>query len=421
MTETTIIRTDISLDVDDFDIRREFCGVHDKRLNEIRQFTNCIIDLQIHPTKHPFEKVTWIISHYDEAVRAFTVKRIETWAQMTQIAIQMHIEDITFHQQLSSDTSSSSTDGRVQQLGNSIKSSPSPQKGSSLKMFNKNSKTPLHDHYYGSVPNAALVPQTDIQSRYQHRRRRNSSSSSSGVQRPALFGKPSDYFLSRGNEYPRRRYSPLSTPISQIKPNEPSNNTEPFLSKPSFLPNEREQSYELNKNLITEYDLHTNGDDIDYEEEAKWENLLSDTSDFENDSHPLMADIIVISQLRDSLMHSHISSTDDIAHIQLFLPKTLIITGDEKLKTLKSQPVWFYRLYLNSKIILADGIHKSRQQAEKLAYKKMIDLMTNKQGVQVKVLVNGQCKAVLQKTPPPKQFNNTIINESLMNTTTDAY
>lgn len=36
--------------------------------------------------------------HYDEAVRAFTVKRIQTWAQMTQIAIQMHIEDITFHQ-----------------------------------------------------------------------------------------------------------------------------------------------------------------------------------------------------------------------------------------------------------------------------------------------------------------------------------
>ena len=86
--------------------------------------------------------------------------------------------------ELSSDTSSSSTDGRVQQLGNSIKSSPSPQKGSSLKMFNKHSKTPLHDHYYGSLPNAALVPQTDIQSRYQHRRRRNSSSSSSGVQRP---------------------------------------------------------------------------------------------------------------------------------------------------------------------------------------------------------------------------------------------
>ncbi|CAF0969274.1 unnamed protein product [Adineta ricciae] len=421
MTETTIIRTDISLDVDDFDIRREFCGVHDKRLNELRQFTNCIIDLQIHPTKHPFEKVTWIISHYDEAVRAFTVKRIQTWAQMTQIAIQMHIEDITFHQQLSSDTSSSSTDGRVQQLGNSIKSSPSPQKGSSLKMFNKHSKTPLHDHYYGSVPNAALVPQTDIQSRYQHRRRRNSSSSSSGVQRPALFGKPSDYFLSRGNEYPRRRHSPLSTPISKIKPNESSNTTEPFLSKPSYLPNEREQSYELNKNLITEYELLTNGDDIDYEEEAKWENLLSDTSDFENDSHPLMADIIVISQLRDSLMHSQISSTDDIAHIQLSLPKTLIITSDEKLKTLKSQPVWFHRLYLNSKIILADGIHKSRQQAEKFAYKKMIDLMTNKQGVQVKVLVNGQCKAVLQKAPPPKQFNNTIINESLMNTTTDVY
>jgi len=51
-------------------------------------------------------------------------------------------------------------------------------------MFKKNSKTPLHDRYSGSVPNAALVPQTDIQSRYQQRRRRNSSSSSSGIRRP---------------------------------------------------------------------------------------------------------------------------------------------------------------------------------------------------------------------------------------------
>ncbi len=55
-------------------------------------------------------------------------------------------------------------------------------------MFNKNSKTPLHDHQFGSVPNAALVPQTDIQSRYQQqRRRRNSSSSSSGIRRPGLI------------------------------------------------------------------------------------------------------------------------------------------------------------------------------------------------------------------------------------------
>lgn len=29
----------------------------------------------------------------------------------------------------------------------------------------------------------------------------------------ALFGKPSDYFLSRGNEYPQRRYSPISRKI----------------------------------------------------------------------------------------------------------------------------------------------------------------------------------------------------------------
>ncbi|UJR37726.1 hypothetical protein I4U23_030421 [Adineta vaga] len=425
MTETTIIRTDIHVDVDDFDIRREFCGVQDKRLNDLRQFTNCIIDIQTHGTKDPFEKVTWIISHYDQAVRGFAAKRIQTWAQMTKIAFQMHTEDIAFHQQLSSDTSSSSTDGRVQQLGNSIKSSPSPPKNSMTKLFNKHSKTPLHDHYYGSVPNAALVPQTDIQSRYQHRPRRNSSSSSSGVQRPALFGKPSDYFLSRGNEYPRNRYSPLSTPISQIKSIEltkPSNTIDSFLPKSSHLQIEKEQSYELNKNHITEYELQNDTyDSTDYVDEAKWENLLSDTSDFENDEHPLMADIILISQLRDCLIHSHISSIDNLSHIQSNLSNSLEIICDEKLKTLKNQPIWFCRLYLNSTIILANGIHKSKQQAQKLACKNMIELMTNKQGVQLKLLINGKCKVVLQKSPPPKQFNNTMINESLLNTTTDAY
>ena len=54
-------------------------------------------------------------------------------------------------------------------------------------MLNKHSKTPSHDHHYGSVPSAALVPQTDLQPRNQQRRRRNSSSSSSGIRRPGTF------------------------------------------------------------------------------------------------------------------------------------------------------------------------------------------------------------------------------------------
>jgi len=113
-----------------------------------------------------------------------------------------------FLEVLSDVSSSGSIDGKVQQLGNSIKSSPSPSKTSVPLKFHRNSKTPLHDHHFGRVPNAALVPQTDMVSRYQQRRRRNSSSSSSGICRPALFGKPSDCFLSR------KQYSPFSTPIT---------------------------------------------------------------------------------------------------------------------------------------------------------------------------------------------------------------
>jgi hypothetical protein len=38
--------------------------------------------------------------HFDAAVRAFVVKRIEAWAKMTQIAAYIHAEDARFHQRL---------------------------------------------------------------------------------------------------------------------------------------------------------------------------------------------------------------------------------------------------------------------------------------------------------------------------------
>ncbi|CAF0796594.1 unnamed protein product [Adineta steineri] len=422
MSETTIITTHIRSDSDDFDIRREFCGFQDKRLNDLRQFSSCIIDLQTHGPKDPFEKVTWVISHYDEAVRNFVVKRIQAWAQTTQIAVQMHIEDIVFHQQISSDSSSCSTDCKIQQLGNSVKSSPSPSRNSARLMFNKHSKTPLHDNYYSNVPNAALVPQTNVQSRYPQRRRRNSSSSSSGViRRPALFGKPSDYFLSRGDEYPRNRYSPLSTPINKIKADDTAKllvENDTSLIKPPHSQTENDYSWDISQSQNKEHSFNTNTskcDKTDFEEQAKWADLLSDTSDCESESHPLMADIILVSQLRDCLMNSNISKTNDIESIQSLITKPLFLTSHEQLKTLENQPIWFYRLMLNSKIILSNGIHESKQQAEKLAHTKMIELMTNKQGVVPKIVANGQCKVVLRKSLPSKHLNETTIIDSTMN------
>lgn len=131
-----------------------------------------------------------------------------------------------------------------------------------------------------------------------------------------------------------------------------------------------------------------------------------------------MADIILISQLREYFINSHISSNDHIEHIQSILPPTLTITSIEKTKTLHNQRVWFYRLILNSKIILSNGIHKSKDQAQKLAYKKLIELITHKQGIEPKIISNGRCKVVLRKYQPVKNFNETTINESLLNITT---
>ncbi|CAF4598785.1 unnamed protein product, partial [Rotaria sp. Silwood2] len=319
-----------------------------------------------------------------------------------------------------------STDGKVQQLGNSVKSSPSPPKNSVPLMFNKTSKTPLHNHHHSNVPNAALVPQTDIQLRYQSRRRRNSSSSNSGMRRPALFGKPSDYFFSRKNEYPQSCHSPLSTPITKIKINETMKLlNEDGLSLIKQSNSEIEKEYSFDKNKIQNKENNSDNDkhdDTDFEEEAKWANLLSDTSDFEGDCHPLMADIILVSQLRDCLVNSHVSPTDDVEYIQTLITSPLLITSDEQLKTLNNKYIWFYRLILNSKIILSNGIHKSRRQAQKLAYTKMVELMTNKQGVEPKIIASGRCKVVLRKSIVPKNLNETTtMIDSIMNNTTDVY
>jgi hypothetical protein len=110
-----------------------------------------------------------------------------------------------------------------------------------------------------------------------------------------------------------------------------------------------------------------------------------------------MADIILVSQLRDCLVNSKISPTDTVPYIQSLLGPSLSLTGNEQLKTLNNQPIWFYRIILNSKIILSDGIHQSREQAQKLAYEKMIRLMTDKHGVEPKIIANGRCKVVLRK------------------------
>jgi len=134
-----------------------------------------------------------------------------------------------------------------------------------------------------------------------------------------------------------------------------------------------------------------------------------------------MADIILVSQLRDCLVNSHISLVDNIEYISSILTPSLSITCNEQLKTLNNKPIWFYRLILNSKIILSNGIHKSRVQAQKLAYKKMIELMTHKQGVEPKIISNGRCKVVLRKCDSPKRMNETTMIDSVMNITNDAY
>lgn len=134
-----------------------------------------------------------------------------------------------------------------------------------------------------------------------------------------------------------------------------------------------------------------------------------------------MADIFLVSQLRDFLINSQISSNDDIEYIQSILPPSLSITGHEQTKTLNKKRIWFYRLTLDSKIILSNGIHRSKEQAQKLAYNKMIELITNEQGVVPKIISNGRCKVVLRKCQPFKNLDETTTIDSIADNTIDTY
>ena len=124
-----------------------------------------------------------------------------------------------------------------------------------------------------------------------------------------------------------------------------------------------------------------------------------------------MGDIILISRLRECLVNSDVSRTDDIEYIRSLITAPLTITSHEQLKTLNNQPIWFYRLILNLRIILFNGVHRSRQKAQKLAYRKMVELMTNKHGVEPKIISNGLCKVVVRKCVSPKRHSKTAATD----------
>ena len=66
-------------------------------MNELRHMTGAIIDLNIlSGTRQPFERVNWIITHNNNEVRDFVVRRLNYWMQQTQLACDMIYEDELF-------------------------------------------------------------------------------------------------------------------------------------------------------------------------------------------------------------------------------------------------------------------------------------------------------------------------------------
>lgn len=127
-----------------------------------------------------------------------------------------------------------------------------------------------------------------------------------------------------------------------------------------------------------------------------------------------MADVILISQLRDCLVHGSNITVDNLHE---HLPSKFTVTSSEQIKTLNNRSVWCHRLILNSKIILSDGIHPRREQASRIALQKMLELMISKEGVEPKIVANGRCKVVRRKYLSPKRLNETTLLDSIIDNT----
>ncbi|CAF1442035.1 unnamed protein product, partial [Didymodactylos carnosus] len=94
--DTVIIQTSIQSNLNNFDIRSEFCGAQDFRLNELRAMTNCVIDVKPRGVHDPFSNVAWTIKHENPEIREFVVKRLQNWAKKTQIICDLYYEDFLF-------------------------------------------------------------------------------------------------------------------------------------------------------------------------------------------------------------------------------------------------------------------------------------------------------------------------------------
>ncbi|CAF1114886.1 unnamed protein product [Didymodactylos carnosus] len=372
--DSTITRTYIHSDLPEFDIRKDLCGVQDQRINYLRQLSGCIIDMHQEEGSTMFEKVQWMITHPVEEIRSWVVTRIQKLAMQTQINYSMMLEDIVFQQRFNKQAHISTE---------SLSTTPTEALHQSPLRFTAPTILP---------PDLVTRAQTDI------RPQRNRRSTFNGP-------RPANGFPGLSELHTKAPvYLDLSSKFDLLF----NGRENRFIDgKSTNDTNKKPLSRQHESSNDTSSDNENSGEDLI--EMARWENLLSDLSDAENDKGSnetaRLTDIISLSQLKTRLMNNRIELDDgnNINQIQSIILRgdPLNISRKRNTKLMNQQYYCFYRLLLNENIILSDGISKSKKIAKKQAYRNMVKLLLNERGVEIRKIQDNRWKVVIKK---PQSF-----------------
>ncbi|CAF0820448.1 unnamed protein product [Adineta steineri] len=342
----------------DINARSIFCGEQDCRLNDLRHMTNAIIDLSVvQGTRCAFERVNWTISHRNTEVCAFVVRRLNYWAQQTQIACDMSYDDAVFLQEQREKQIKKPPPLTTANFGRRYRTRSLTQSGPTNLNGNRDSipSTPTGLTYKHETPFVGLLGRTLLTSRYPQCER-------------------------------------LYTPQINYR--------------------RREDMY---SNHVVENIEMSSSDNEQLMERAKWAGVLSDSSDNElNENRVCFADTISLSKLAEMLRNNELQSTSDICEIDMVIQQsTMNVTSREQMRQFDGKSYWFHRVILDGHIQFPAGISHDANQARQLAYRHMIDVCLNNGGVKMKMLTNNRVKVV--KGPKLEEQNHHNTDELDMN------
>ncbi|CAF0984286.1 unnamed protein product [Adineta ricciae] len=339
---TLTLQTVVDAKRSDINIRTVFCGEQDCRLNELRCVTGAIIDLNVvQGTSRPFERVNWSVSHDNSEVRDFVSRRLKHWMQQTQLTCDMASEDTIFLLE--------------QYEKQHIKTGPPATAVSFSRRFRTRSLTQsesanLRSHY-DSIPNTP--------SDFSYRQVKPFS---------GLLGRTLLDLDSRGPTCKR-----LFTPQTSHRRRE------------YFHHDQADENIPMTETEIQHLI-----------ESAKWAGVLSDTSDHElNNVRVCFADTVCVSKLAEILRNYHLRPTSDVNEVESVLQQSRInVINREQIRQFDGKTYWFHRILLDDHIQFPVGISQNSNEARRLAYRHMIDVCRNEDGIKMKRLSNDRVKVV---------------------------